>query len=79
MRPAGTNKPGPAHSAVEVFSGAMRLKTKLVAAIAGLVFVVAAILSLLYMSQLLQQHIDQSYESTDVIAPSVAFCDSDGS
>jgi len=51
----------------------MRLKTKLVAAIAGLVFVVAAILSMLYMSQLLQQAIDQSYQATDVIAHQLLF------
>ena len=51
----------------------MRLKTKLVVAIAGLVFVVASILSLLYMSQLLQQNIDQSYQATDVIAHQLLF------
>jgi signal transduction histidine kinase len=46
----------------------MQLKTKLVVAIAGLVFLVATILSWLYLSQLLQQQIEQSYLSTDVFA-----------
>jgi signal transduction histidine kinase len=50
------------------FLETMRLKTKLVVAIAGLVFVVAAILSWLYLSQLLQLHIQQSYSSTDIVA-----------
>ncbi len=46
----------------------MRLKTKLVVAIASLVFLIATMLSALYMNRLLDQHIQQSYESTDVIA-----------
>ena len=45
----------------------MRLKTKLVVAIASLVLLIATILSAVYMNRLLDQHIRQSYESTDVI------------
>ncbi|MFT4111834.1 two-component system sensor histidine kinase NtrB [Silvibacterium sp.] len=51
----------------------MRLKTKLAAAITVLVFLIATVLSWLYMAQLLQQHIDQSYSSTDVIAHQLQF------
>jgi signal transduction histidine kinase len=51
----------------------MRLKTKLAAAITGLVFLVVTILSCLYLSQLLQQHIEQSYRSTDVVAHQLLF------
>jgi len=51
----------------------MRLKTKLVVAIASLVFLIATILSALYMSRLLDQHIQQSYESTDVIGHQLLF------
>lgn len=51
----------------------MRLKTKLAAAITGLVFVVVFVLSWLYISQLLQQHIEQSYLSTDIIAHQLLF------
>ena len=43
----------------------MRLKTKLVVAIASLVFLIATMLSALYMNRLLDQHIQQSYESTE--------------
>jgi signal transduction histidine kinase len=46
----------------------MRLKTKLVVAIASLVFLIATMLSALYMNRLLDQHIQQSYDSTGVIA-----------
>jgi signal transduction histidine kinase len=46
----------------------MRLKTKLVVAIASLVFLIATMLSAVYMNRLLDQHIQQSYESADVIA-----------
>ena len=38
----------------------MRLKTKLVLAITGLVFSVVVVFSWLWLSQLLQQHIEQS-------------------
>ena len=51
----------------------MRLKTKLVVAITGLVFLVATMLSWLYLSQLLRQHIDQSYNSTDIVAHQLLF------
>lgn len=51
----------------------MRLKTKLAAAITGLVFVVVFVLSWLYISQLLQQHIEQSYLASDIIAHQLLF------
>jgi signal transduction histidine kinase len=51
----------------------MRLKTKLVVAITGLVFLVVTIFSWLYLSQLIEQHIEQSYASTDVIAHQLLF------
>lgn len=51
----------------------MRLKTKLVVAITGLVFLVVTVFSWLYLSQLLEQHIEQSYASTDVIAHQLLF------
>jgi signal transduction histidine kinase len=51
----------------------MRLKTKLAAVITGLVLLVVSVLSWLYISQLLQQHIDQSYLSTDIVAHQLLF------
>jgi signal transduction histidine kinase len=51
----------------------MRLKTKLAAAITGLVFLVVSALSWLYISQLLRQHIEQSYLSTDIVAHQLLF------
>ncbi len=51
----------------------MRLKTKLVVAIASLVFLIATLLSALYMNRLLDQHIQQSYESTRIIADQLLF------
>jgi len=51
----------------------MRLKTKLVVAIVALVFLVATALSWLYMNQLLQQHIEQSYSSADFVAHELLF------
>src|SRR5579884_227945 len=51
----------------------MRLKTKLVFAITGLVFVVVLVFSWLYFSQLLQRHIDQSYNATDIVAHQLLF------
>lgn len=51
----------------------MRLKTKLALAITGLVFVVVSVLSWLYIGQLLQQHIEQSYLSTDIVAHQLRF------
>jgi len=43
----------------------MRLKTKLVLAITGLVFTVVVLFSWIWLSQLLQQHIQQSWFFTD--------------
>ncbi|HEX4039875.1 MAG TPA: ATP-binding protein [Acidobacteriaceae bacterium] len=51
----------------------MRLKTKLVLAITGLVFAVVVFLSWIWLSQLLQQHIDQSFEATDILAHQISF------
>jgi signal transduction histidine kinase len=51
----------------------MRLKTKLALTITGLVFLVVSILSWLFISQLLQQHIEQSYHSTDIVAHELLF------
>jgi signal transduction histidine kinase len=51
----------------------MRLKTKLVAAITGLVFLVVTVFSWIYLRNLLQQHIEQSYSSTDIVAHQVLF------
>jgi signal transduction histidine kinase len=46
----------------------MRLKTKLVLAITGLVFCVVVVFSWIWLSQLLQQHIEQSWYNTDFLA-----------
>lgn len=46
----------------------MRLKTKLVVAITGLVFLVVGLLSMLYLSQLLRERISQSYDSNELAA-----------
>jgi signal transduction histidine kinase len=51
----------------------MRLKTKLAAAITLLVFIVATVLSWLYMTQLIRLHIEQAYQSTDVITHQLWF------
>lgn len=51
----------------------MRLKTKLVVAITGLVFAVVVFLSWIWLSQLLQQHIEQSWESTDILTHQISF------
>jgi signal transduction histidine kinase len=50
----------------------MRLKTKLVLAITGLVFAVVAVFSWIWLSQLLQQHIEQSFALTDDLAHQVS-------
>jgi PAS domain S-box-containing protein len=42
----------------------MRLKTKLVLAISGLVFLIAGLLSLVYVSQLLHEAVQQSYDTS---------------
>ncbi len=46
----------------------MRLKTKLVLAITGLVFCVVLVFSWIWLSQLLQQQIEQSWQTTDFLA-----------
>ena len=51
----------------------MRLKTKLVLAVTGLVFLLVSATSLLYLARSLQQYIEQSYASTDIIAHQVLF------
>ncbi len=51
----------------------MRLKTKLVAEVTGLVFTLVAATSWLYLSRSLSQYLDQSYASTDIIAHQVLF------
>ena len=51
----------------------MRLKTKLVLAITGLVFSVVVVFSWIWLSQLLQQHIEQSWASTDFLAHNALF------
>src|SRR3954468_23633733 len=51
----------------------MRLKTKLVLAITGLVFVVVTALSLLFLTELLRQQIALSYQNIDLVAHQVQF------
>jgi len=51
----------------------VRLKTKLALAITILVFLVVSVLSWLYIGQLLQQHIERSYNSTDILAHQLLF------
>jgi signal transduction histidine kinase len=51
----------------------MRLKTKLVTYITGLVFLLVFIVSWLYLSRSLQQNVDLNYLSTDIIAHQVLF------
>lgn len=46
----------------------LRLKTKLVLAISGMVFTVVATLSFIYISQLVRQRVSGSYENADFIA-----------
>ncbi|MGA3373690.1 MAG: ATP-binding protein [Terracidiphilus sp.] len=49
----------------------MRLKTKLVLAITLLVFLIAGLLSLVYVSQLLHAAVEQSYETNKMVAGQV--------
>jgi PAS domain S-box-containing protein len=49
----------------------LRLKTKLVLAISGMVFALVATLSCLYVSQILRQRINESYDNADFIAHQV--------
>ena len=51
----------------------MRLKTKLVVAVTGLVFLLVSIVAWQYLSQSLQQNVEQSYLSTDIVAHEVLF------
>ena len=51
----------------------MRLKTKLVLAITGLVFLIAGILSLVYVSHLVDAAIQESYNSNRQTANQVRF------
>jgi signal transduction histidine kinase len=51
----------------------MRLKTKLVLAITGLVFLISGLLSLVYVSQLLHAAVQQSYETNKMVANQVRF------
>jgi hypothetical protein len=51
----------------------MRLKTKLVLAITGLVFCVVVVFSWIWLSQLLQQHIEQSWNADDILTHQISF------
>ena len=51
----------------------MRLKTKLVLAITGLVFILVTVLSALYLSQLLRQQVEQAYSSNDILAHQILY------
>lgn len=51
----------------------MRLKTKLVLAITGLVFLVVTVLSWLFLQQLLAQRIDQSYAANAMVARQIQY------
>jgi signal transduction histidine kinase len=51
----------------------MRLKTKLVLAITGFVFLIVCALSWIFLEQLLEQRISESYASNDVIAHEILF------
>ncbi len=51
----------------------MRLKTKLVLAITGLVFLVVTVLSWLFLQQLMAQRISQSYAANDMVAHQILY------
>ena len=51
----------------------MRLKTKLVLAIASLVFLISGIVSLVYVSQLLHSAVQQSYDTNRMVADQIQF------
>jgi signal transduction histidine kinase len=51
----------------------MSLKTKLVMAITSLVFLVTAVLSLVYVSQLLQSVVEQSYDTNVLVARQIRY------
>src|ERR1700743_55504 len=49
----------------------MRLKTKLVLAITGLVFLIAGLVSLVYVSQLIKAAVQQSYDTNQMVAEQI--------
>jgi signal transduction histidine kinase len=49
----------------------MRLKTKLVLAITGLVFLIAGLVSVVYVSQLVKAAVQQSYETNQMVAEQI--------
>ncbi len=51
----------------------MHLKTKLVLAITALVFLIAAVLSMVYASQLLRTAVQQSYDTNHMVAEQIRF------
>ena len=51
----------------------LRLKTKLVFAITGLIFLIVSALSWLFLDRLLEQRVLQSYESNEVVAHQVLY------
>jgi signal transduction histidine kinase len=51
----------------------MRLKTKLVLAITGLVFMVVSTLSWVFLGQLLRQRLSQAYSDNDMVAREILF------
>src|ERR1700744_3065421 len=50
----------------------MRLKTKLVLAITGLVFLVVCTLSWIFLGQLLRQRMSQAYSANDLVAHQIS-------
>ncbi len=50
----------------------MRLKTKLVLAITGLVFLVVFTLSWIFLGQLLRQRMSQAYSANDMVAHQIS-------
>ena len=50
----------------------MRLKTKLVLAITGLVFLVVCTLSWIFLGQLLRQRMSQAYSANDMVAHQIS-------
>ena len=51
----------------------MRLKTKLVIAIASLVLLISGLVSLVYVTQLLDAAVKQTYETNKMVANQVRF------
>src|ERR1035438_8206637 len=51
----------------------MRLKTKLVLAITALVFLIAAMVSLVYANQLLHAAVNESYDTNHMVAEQIRF------